>query len=926
MAVNIGPKIGIDGEAEYRNKINNIITQAKTLSSEMKKLSSSFDENGKTLKQNAEQHKLLQAQIQNQESRVKELNAMLDKSKEKYGENATETQKWQQAVNNAETELNQLKTQLDKMPSSLDLVAQKFESMGNKLQSIGSEMTSIGTKLSTAITAPVVAFGTKAVTSFAEVDKTMQLTNATMGNSAEQAAALNDAMEEAAANSTFGMSDAATATLNFARAGLDAEQAAAALAPAMNLAAGEGGTLDTVSAGLVATINGFGDSFEQAEKYADVFAAACNNSALDVDSLSESLSVAAPIFSAAGYSIEDATLYMGTMANAGIDASTAANALKTGFARLVSPAKEGQEAMEALGISVTNADGSMKDSVTIQSELHDAFSNLSESEQIAAASAIFGKNQMSNWLALINTAPEEVDALNESLINSSGSTQEMADAMMSGFGGSIEKLKSSLDVLMTSMGSLIANYLTPVITKIQEWVDAFNAMDDSEKDQIIRIAAIAAAIGPLLVTGGKLLTGLGKIMTFAPKIATALQGISGIFGGFSTTLVGTLAPVAGLAAGIGVLVAAFATLWNTNEGFRESMTGIWDGIKEKFSGFMTAVQERLPALQEAFTNIVNTIKPIWEGFCEILAPLFEGAFSAISTIISTVLDVIIGILDVFIGIFTGDWETAKSGALTIVQALYTGITTIFTTLGNTLKNILNVILGFFGTSLDDIKNKVTTAFTNIVTTVTTKITNVKTAITNGFNNVLSFLAGLPSKFQSYASNMIQNMVSAIQGRISGVHSAISNGMNSAISYLSSLPSRFYSWGSDMIGNLVSGITSKISAVTSAVSNIASTVSSYLHFSEPDVGPLSNFNSWMPDMMNQMATQIEAGRSRVQKAVGNVAADIAMPMEGSINQNTLNYGGTTINLYASDGQDIDELAYRIQDIINNDIEQKEGAFA
>ena len=52
----------------------------------------------------------------------------------------------------------------------------------------------------------------------------------------------------------------------------------------------------------------------------------------------------------------------------------------------------------------------------------------------------------------------------------------------------------------------------------------------------------------------------------------------------------------------------------------------------------------------------------------------------------------------------------------------------------------------------------------------------------------------------------------------------------------------------------------------------------------------------------------------------------MPMEGSINQNTLNYGGTTINLYASDGQDIDELAYRIQDIINNDIEQKEGAFA
>ena len=107
------------------------------------------------------------------------------------------------------------------------------------------------------------------VKSFADVDKTMALANKTMGNTAEQANTLNAAMKDAAANSTYGMSDAANATLNFARAGLDAEQSAAALAPAMNLAAGEGGDLDTVSAGLVATINGFHGSFEEAGTYAD---------------------------------------------------------------------------------------------------------------------------------------------------------------------------------------------------------------------------------------------------------------------------------------------------------------------------------------------------------------------------------------------------------------------------------------------------------------------------------------------------------------------------------------------------------------------------------------------------------------------------------------------------------------------------------
>ena len=194
------------------------------------------------------------------------------------------------------------------------------------------------------------------------------------------------------------MNDAATATLNFARAGLDAEQAAAALAPAMNLAAGEGGNLDTVSGGLVATINGFHGSFEEAGHYADVFAAACNNSALDVDSLSGAMSVAAPIFSAAGYTVNDAALYMGVMANNGIEADKAANSLKTGLARLISPAKDGAAKMAELGISVTNADGTMKNSIQIQRELHDAFGKLSESEQIAAASAIFGKELPGNKL------------------------------------------------------------------------------------------------------------------------------------------------------------------------------------------------------------------------------------------------------------------------------------------------------------------------------------------------------------------------------------------------------------------------------------------------------------------------------------------------------------------------------------------------
>lgn len=428
----------------------------------------------------------------------------------------------------------------------IQVAADKIGEVGTKIKDVGQTVAGVGDKMTTTVTLPIVAAGTAAAKSFADVDKTMQLTNKTMGNTAEQTEMLSAAMKEAASNSTFGMEEAAEATLAFARAGLTAAEAAQALAPAMNLAAGSGGNLETVSAGLVATVNGFGDSFDQTTRYADIFAAACNNSALDVDSLSQSMSIAAPVFKAAGYSIEDAALYMGVMANAGIDANTAATALKTGMARLAKPSKEAAEAMKKYGIAVFDADGNMKDSLTVQRELNAAFKDLSSQEQLAAASAIFGKNQMSNWLALINTAPSEVDALSQSLKNAAGTTEEMSEAMMSGFGGSVERLKSSVDVLTTTFGELIAEALMPVIEKIQAGVEYLQSLDKATQQQILKIAAVIAAIGPLLSIGGRLIVGLGNVLEAVPKITAAITTMNPV--------------ILGVAAAIGVVMAAYVKM------------------------------------------------------------------------------------------------------------------------------------------------------------------------------------------------------------------------------------------------------------------------------------------------------------------------------------------------------------------------------
>lgn len=672
-------------------------------------------------------------------------------------------------------------------------MGRKMQEVGDKIKAVGDKISSVGQSLTTTVTLPIVAAGTAAVTSFAEVDKTMTLANQTMGNTAEQASLLNKAMEEAASNSTFGMNDAAQASLNFARAGLDAEQAASAMAPAMNLAAGEAGDLDVVSSGLVATINGFGDTFEQAEHYADVFAAACNNSALDVNGLSESMSVAAPIFKTAGKDVEDAALYLGVMANAGIEANVAANSLKTGMARLAQPTKQAKEAMEQYGIAMSdiwNEDGSMKDSVEIQRNLHEAFAKLSEQEQMAAAGAIFGKNQMSSWLALINTAPSEVDALSESIKNSTGTTQEMADAMMSGFGGSIEKLKSSLDVLVTSLGSIIAEYLTPVIEKIQGVIDMFMAMDEETKKQIVTIAGIVAAIGPVLLVGGKIISGIGTIISAMGTVATFIGGT------LIPAITAISAPVLAVVAAVAALAAGFVYLYKTNDDFRNKVNELVSGIKENFGQMIETIK---PALDELFTTIKTIVGELVEAFKQFMKaaePVFEFIATGIAGVINGVMQAATPIINAVNSII----KMVSS----VVKGLFSLLTGDFKGFASNMKDALKSML-------DAIKS----------------LLEAKLAFFKGIFE--TFGSDIGAKAMQWGIDLINNLVEGIKSMIDRVGDAISDVADVIASFIHfSEPDQgslanFNSFMPDMMRQMASGITKGIPMVENAMDSLTKTM-------------------------------------------------------------------------------------------------------
>lgn len=617
-----GITIEFRGETTSLDKaLKKVNDETKSIDKELKQVNKDLKFNPKNIELWRQKQVLLRDKIGETEDKLKLLKQQqenmdasgVDKNSEQY-------RKLRVQIIETESKLKHFKAQAKNLNyPGLNAMSEKLKEVGGKLKTLGDNMKKVGKNLSTYVAGPLAAIGGAGVVKFAEVDKIMTLTNKTMGNTAEEATLLDTAMKEAAANSTYGMNDAATATLNFARAGLNAEQAASALAPAMNLAAGEGGELDTVSAGLVATINGFQDSFDNASTYADVFANACNNSALDVNGLSDAMSIAAPIFNAAGYSVKDAALYMGVMANNGIDANKAATSLKTGLARLVDPSDKGAAALEELGISVTNADGSMKDSVTIQKELNKAFSKLSESEQLAAASAIFGKNQMAPWLALINTAPESVGQLSDSL-GVLGTTGEMADAMMGGFGGSIEKLKSGIDVLLTSLGQALAPILQTIINYIQQFVDWFNTLDPEMQTTIATIGAIVAAVGPLLVILGTLASSIGSIMTLVGTIGPAIGGALAAAGPVIAVIAGIIAVGVLLYKNWDTIKAKAQELWTALkakfEAIKTSITTTWDNIKTKavdtFNAIKDAITHPIETARDVIEKVVKKIKSFFD--------------------------------------------------------------------------------------------------------------------------------------------------------------------------------------------------------------------------------------------------------------------------------------------------------------------------
>lgn len=566
MPVEIGPVIKVDGEAKYRTQLKNLIQQSKTFDAEMKQLEASFDAQTSAMEKSTKRGEMLTKQIQTQEQKVKELERSVAASEKATSENSTETLKWKEALANARTELSRLRDESAKLPTQLQLIGKSMQESGEKMQKVGQTMASIGQTMTTAVTVPILAAGTAAVKIAADFDSSMSQVAAVSGATGNDFDALRDKAREMGARTKFSATEAADAMNYMAMAGWKTEDMLSGIEGIMNLAAASGADLATTSDIVTDALTAFGQSAQESGRLADIMAAASSNANTNVEMMGETFKYAAPVAGALGFTMEDTAIAIGLMANAGVKASSAGTALRTGMTNLVKPTKQMQDAMEKYGIEVTNTDGSMKSFREIIELLRDRLGDLDEAEQAAAAGAIFGKNAMSGWLAIINGADADFEKLTTAVDESAGTAENMAAVMQDNLNGQLTILKSQLEELAISFGDLLVPHIRKAVTVIQGAVDSFNSMSDAQREGVIKMALFAASIGPVTLAAGKATEAIGGIVTGIGKFVE-LAGTSGTFTNLLVTNIGSIASGVGLVtAAVGVGVLAYEGWKNSAQG------------------------------------------------------------------------------------------------------------------------------------------------------------------------------------------------------------------------------------------------------------------------------------------------------------------------------------------------------------------------
>ena len=711
----------------------------RQLNSDLKLSSNNFKYSEKSMTSYKNRIRELDAATKQQRNNVKELRNQYMQTAKDQGANSAKAVRLRTEYNKQADTLNRLEHELDQTVdgfkrfqkeaqeaarvsnSSFGRLGQKFTDIGPKLTSVGETMKSVGRSMSMYVTAPVVAgFGLAAKKSI-DFDDSMRKVKATSGATSGEFQQLRDKALEMGAKTKFSASESAEALNYMALAGWDTKDMLGGIDGVMQLAAASGEDLGTVSDIVTDSLTAFGMKAKDSGRFADVLAQTSSKANTDVRGLGEAFKYAAPVAGALGYTVEDTSIAIGLMSNAGIKGEKAGTALRTMFTNLAKPTKAMKDKMEELGISITDSNGKMLPMRVVIGQLRDKFKGLSKDQQASAAATIFGKEAMSGALAVINASDEDYKKLTKSIDNSTGASKRMSDEMEGGIGGSIRKMKSAIESLAISIGDVLAPHIRKAADFLAMLADKFTNMPGWVKTGVVGLGIFAAALGPLILTTGAFTAALGSIMTTLGPVMTGIAKAGGVMNFLGTkapfaakglTLVGgafkfMLGPVGLAITAVLAIGTAFVVAYKKSETFRNIVNSVIDPVINSFKKMWSVVKSIFGAMKQLLSgNFLPTL--------DLLSKIMPKETATKLTM--RLLQIRQLFVDAFNSIFNFAKEIGKKltdfwdkNGDTVIQAL---------------KNIGNFFVDFFvylkeliGPNLRDLGNLVRVIFMNVLVPV-----------------------------------------------------------------------------------------------------------------------------------------------------------------------------------------------------------------
>lgn len=799
-------KLNKDRQQELVQQLDKWKSKQSELQSRIQATKAAIEQSTAATGENSDETKALKEELAQLTKEEKDAAAQVSKTEDRLSKQTVATNKSEQALAELQGELQK---------TNKELKSAAWDEWTKKADKATEVMDNVGQKLMV-VTGAVVGMGAAAVKTTADFDAEMSTVQSISGATGDDFDALREKALEMGSTTAFSASEAASAMEYMAMAGWSTEDMLDGIAGVMNAAAASGEDLAATSDILTDGLTAFGLAASDSAHFADVLVAAGNNANTSVAMMGETFKYAGAVCGTLGITVEDCAIATGLMGNAGIKASQAGTALRSGLSKLIDPTTEAAKAMEQYGFSIaTTEDGSVDFMGTMQN-LRSAMGDLDATTQAQALSTIFGTEAMSGWAAIVSASDADFQSLTEAIYGCEGAAEAAAAVKLDNLSGQITILKSTIEGIAIQIGDILMPTIRNVVARIQEWAAAFAAADEDTKKTILTVAGVVAAIGPLIL-------GVSEVIKTVKNVVDAIEPVKKGLKAVKLAITGLSAPVVAIIAVIAALVAAFMHLWNTNEGFRTTIIGIWNEIKNTVGGFIEGLKERLGSMGITFESVSAAIKTVWNALCEFLAPVFEGAFQQVSNFLTAATNTILDIIDFFIALFKGDWEGAWAEVQSIFGNVWQYIVATFQNVTATLKSVADVVLGWFGTDWNTVWTSISTFFVNLWN-------NIKNFFVGLWNGIVTTITGILNTISSIftsAWNGIKNTISTVWNTISTIVSTAVNTVKSVISTvwngIKTVTSSVWAGIKALVTGDINGVKSAVSTAVNAVKNTVSSV-------------------------------------------------------------------------------------------------------